>query len=215
MTTMTLFLDHSASMHFGAPSKAETAARVAAALSYVALSAYDRVAVVGYADKLDYSLAAQSGKHAVSRVWRSIADIAASPGRATDFAGLRTFARLRHSPGVAVVLSDFLTESDWRAGLSALQSAGQEVNVIQILAREEIEPSLRGDWTLQDVETGREVEVTMTARLLRRYNEELAAYTGALLDFCHQHDMPFAQIASDASIEELILRQLRLSGMVQ
>jgi uncharacterized protein (DUF58 family) len=215
MTTLTIFLDHSPSMHFGSPSKVQTAARVAAALSYIALAAYDRVAVVGYAERIDHSLAAQSGKAAIPRVWRAIADIAESTGSATDFAALCRFSRMRHSTGVAVLISDFLTDSDWRTGLRSLRSTGQEVNVIQILAPEELNPSLRGDWALQDVETGREVEVTMTTRLLRRYGEELAAYTEVLLDFCHQHDMAFAQIASDAPVEDLILRQLRFAGMIQ
>lgn len=215
MTTLTIFLDHSASMHFGSPGKIQTASRVAAALSYIALSGYDRVAVTGYAERIGTYLTAQSGRSAIPRVWRSIADIARTRGSATDFAALRTYARLRHSSGVAVVLSDFLTESDWRTGLSALRAAGQEVNVVQILAPEELDPELRGDWTLQDVETGKEVEVTMTARLLRRYEEELAAHTAALIDFCHQHNMPFAQIASNASVEDLILRQLRFAGMLQ
>lgn len=215
MTTLTIFLDHSTSMHFGSPAKIETAARVAAALSYIALSSYDRVAVTGYAEKVGHYLAAQSGRSAIPRVWRSIADIARARAGVTDFTALRTYARLRHGSGVAVVLSDVLTESDWRAGLRALQAAGQEVNVVQVLAPEELDPSLRGDWTLEDVETGQEVEVTMTARLLRRYEEELAAHTAALVDFCHQHDMPFAQIASDAPVEDLILRQLRFAGVIQ
>src|SRR5438270_13401144 len=53
MTTVTLFLDHSPSMNFGEPSKSLTTARLAATLSFVALQNYDRVAVVGWGDKVD------------------------------------------------------------------------------------------------------------------------------------------------------------------
>src|SRR5437588_450481 len=101
MTTLTLFLDHSASMQFGTPRKGFTAARIAAAFAYLALTGYDRVAVAGYADKIDHYLPPQSGKGTVPRVWKSLADVAGRTGEATDFSGLRGFARLRHNSGIA------------------------------------------------------------------------------------------------------------------
>ena len=57
MTTVTLCLDHSPSMEFGEPSKALTAARLAAVMGYIALQGDDRVAVAG-TDVLEHSRAA-------------------------------------------------------------------------------------------------------------------------------------------------------------
>ncbi len=70
---------------------------------------------------------------------------------ATDFACLRNFGQYRRGAGLAIVFSDFMTDSDWRIGLRSLRAAGQEVTAIQILSPEEIAPPLRGDWKLVDL----------------------------------------------------------------
>jgi uncharacterized protein (DUF58 family) len=215
MTTLTLLLDHSLSMHFGEPSKALMAARLAAIFSYVALHGYDRVAIAGWAEKPDRCFPAQAGKAAVPLVWRSIAEVMSTPATLTDFTALRDYALAHRRPGLAIVISDFLSDTDWRAGLRTLRGGGQEVSVIQILAREELEPTLRGDWKLRDVETAREIEVTISSRLLHRYKEELTAHTAALRDFCHRQDMVFLQIPSDAPLTDIVLRTLRTVGVLE
>lgn len=215
MTTVTLLLDHSPSMRFGTPSKALTAGRLAAILSYIALHNYDAVAVAAWGERIDRYLPIQAGKTAVPQVWRTIAEAMESSAAGTDFASLREHGRYRSGPGLAIVLSDFLTDSDWRAGLRALRGAGQEVTAIQILAPEELNPTLRGDWKLVDVETGAEAEVTISPRLLRRYEEELAAHTAAIRDLCRRQGIAFVQLPSDAPIGEIVLTDLRAIGILQ
>ena len=143
ITTVTIFLDHSVSMQFGEPRKSLMAGRLAAILSYIALHNYDTVAVAGWGDTIDHFLPGQSGNAAVPRVWSTIARLVDTPAPATDFASLRTYGQYRRGPGIAVVLSDFMTDSDWRGGLRSLRAAGQEVTVVQILAPDEVEPPLR------------------------------------------------------------------------
>jgi hypothetical protein len=112
------------------------------------------------------------------------------------------------------VLTDLLTDSDWRTGLRALRAVGQEVTVLQILAPEELKPSLRGDWKLSDVESGSTVEVTISPRVLRRYEEALAAHTQEIREFCRRQGMSFLQIPSSIPLEEATLTSLRLAGVV-
>lgn len=214
VATLTLFLDHSRSMEFGTPPKALAAARLAAVFSYIALFGHDHVAVAGWSDAVDQYLPPQSGTYAVARVWRFIDALMRRPEGNTDFRSLGRGGPQRHRGGLAVVLSDFLTESDWRAGLLALQASGQEVVVVQVLAREEIDPDLRGDWELRDVETGVTLEVTGTTRLLRRYQDSLAEHLAALRDFCRAHRIAYLLISADESIEETLLSRLQLSGIV-
>jgi uncharacterized protein (DUF58 family) len=214
MTTVTLFLDHSPSMRFGEPSKALTAARLAAIFSYVALSNDDHLAVVGWGDKIDHQLPRRSGKRSIPQVWRSIAEVMATPATATDFGALRDYGLYRRRPGLGIVLSDFLSDSDWRAGLRALRGSGLEVSAVQVLAPDELEPQLRGDWALRDVETGSEAEVTISPRVLRRYKGELAAHTAALREFTRRQGISFVQIVSDVSIGDQMLRHLRAVGVV-
>jgi uncharacterized protein (DUF58 family) len=214
MTTVTLCLDHSPSMEFGEPSKGLTAARLAAVMAYIALQGDDRVTVAGWGEKVDRYVPPQGGRPAIPRVWSSIAEVMEAPTTATDFTALRTMGAFRRGAGLSIVFSDFLTDTDWRAGLRLLRGTGQEVSVVQILAPEELSPTLRGDWKLHDVETGREVEVTISPRLLRRYEEELEAHTAAIREFCRQQGMAFVQIPSSISIEDVALSSLRAAGVI-
>jgi hypothetical protein len=254
VTTLTLLLDRSQSMHFGRPSKALTAARLAAVLSFIALHNNDRVSVLGWSKKIDRALPAQAGKALVPHVWRFIGDLmspeppsatrqdlaqtkraqSASPRwadlapttwadkekeapadtRATDFAGLRDFGVYRRQAGLAVVLSDFLTDTDWRGGLRSLQTGRQEVTVIQVLSPDELKPGLRGDWTLRDAENSSLVEVTVTPRLIHRYEQELEAHVASLREFCRHEGIAFVQLASDVSIQDTAMAALRQAGVV-
>jgi hypothetical protein len=99
--------------------------------------------------------------------------------------------------------------------LKSLATQGQEVTLIQVLAPEEINPVLRGDWKLVDVETGDETEVTVSPRLLRRYQEELAAYTGEIREFCRKTGIAFLQLASEPDLPDRALRGLLSAGILR
>jgi uncharacterized protein (DUF58 family) len=214
LAVVTIFIDHSGSMHFGEPSKALTAGRLAAILAYIALHNYDTVAVAGWGDRIDRYLPAQSGSAAVPGVWRNIAELLDSPGSTTDFSCLRSFGSYRRGPGIAVVLSDFMTDSDWRSGLRSLRAAGQEVTAIQILSPEELDPPLRGDWKLVDAETGAQTEVTLSPHLLRSYREALERHTEALSDFCRREGSAFLQLRSDVDLAGTVLSDLQAVGVL-
>jgi uncharacterized protein (DUF58 family) len=214
MSTLTLFLDHSPSMRFGEPSKALTAARLAAIFSYLALQNDDRVAVAAWGDTVDGYLPAQSGKAAIPRVWRRIAEIGEQPAAGTDLSALRRFFSASRTRGLGVVLTDLMTESDWQGALRSLAGAGLDVSLIQVLAPDELDPALRGDWKLRDSETGSSVEVTISPRVLRRYEEELAAHTEEIRTFCRRMGVPYLQIASDAPLLEVAIGGLRNAGVL-
>jgi len=214
MTTLTLLLDCSTSMSFGEPAKSLFAARLAAVFSYVALCNYDLVAVAGWGQTLERYHPPRGGKAAITEVWNSIAALTLTPSAGTDFRSLQRFHHLRRGPGIAIVISDVLSDSDWRCGLRALRGAGQEVTLIQVLAPEELNPPIRGDWKLRDAESGREVEITVSPRLLKRYGDELAAHTAAVREYCRRQGIAFLQLRSDAPIQEAVLADLHAGGLL-
>jgi len=214
VTTLTLFLDRSASMGFGDPPKSLFAARLAAIFAYIALRNCDMVAVAGWGEQLDKYLPPRGGKAATYETWTSITHLMSSPRGETDFASLGTFRHLRRGTGISIVFSDVLGESDWRSGIRALRSAGQEVRLIQILAPEELDPRLRGDWKLRDAETAAEVEITLSPRLLKRYHETLTAHTRDIGDYCRRQGVSFLRLSSGASISETVIPSLHSAGLL-
>jgi uncharacterized protein (DUF58 family) len=187
---------------------------LAAIFSYIALHSYDLVAVGAWGERLESFHPARGGRAAVPLVWGNIASITAATGGTTDFSSLRRFRHLRRGPGITFVLSDLLSDSDWQAGLRALRGAGQEITLVQVLSPEELNPAIRGDWKLQDAETGSEVEITLSPRLLRRYEEELEAHTQNIRDFCRRQGVNFLRFTSDMSVEDSVIRELYAARLV-
>jgi uncharacterized protein (DUF58 family) len=213
-STVAIFVDCSTSMAGGNPAKARLARQIAAALSYIALTSYDRVAVCGVRDRLGPYLPPRSGRDRAPEVWRFIADLPADG--VTALQALRAYEGYSRAPGLALVISDLLTDSDWRAGLRALRGAcRQEITVLQVLSPQELQPDVEGDLTLLDAETQRRVEVSVTPATLRRYAEALAAYTAEVGEWCRAQGITFAQISSAASVEDVVLRLLRRMGVAQ
>jgi hypothetical protein len=65
------------------------------------------------------------------------------------------------------VLSDFLLEEGYETGLKTLMARGFDVVALQILDREELEPTLAGDWKLVDAEGAGEREISVSTSLLK------------------------------------------------
>lgn len=214
LAAITIFLDHSRSMDFGQPTKALTAGRLAAVLAYIALNNYDTVAVAGWGDTIDHFLPGQSGAGSIPAVWRTIAGLVDTPAPATDFACLRHFGNYRRGAGIAIVLSDFMTDSDWRAGLRSLRAAGQEVTAIQLLSPDEVSPPLRGDWKLIDAETGVQTEVTISPHLLDAYRDALEAHTADISDFCRREGIAFVRLSSDVDLAGTVITDLQSVGVL-
>ena len=213
-TTLTLFVDCSQSMAGGEPAKIKLARQVTAALAYVALANYDRIAIFGVHDRLGPYLSPRSGRDRAPEVWRFVAELPVAG--ATALEALRAFPAYARGPGLSVVISDMLTDSDWRAGLKALSGAGrQEVTLLQILSPQELDPDLEGDWRLVDDETGSQIEVSATPAVLSRYQDTLRHYTRELSTWCRGHRMHFAQISSAVPVDTVVLRMLRHAGVLQ
>ena len=222
-----IFLDASESMSFGAPAKFDFARQVAAAVGYVALCGFDRVAVYTFPDldtqtpgpdpaALNAELAARGGLRAVRgrksamQFFQNLSSLSAH-GAVNFNEALRRGAIAARQAGVAVVLSDFLDPAGYEAGLGALVARGFQVNAIQILAPEELNPSTYGDLRLVDSETGAMQEITFGKFRLKAYQQTVRNFCQRLREYCQGRGINFFSVGSDTSLEQLLLKQLRQS----
>lgn len=211
ISTLTLLLDRSRSMHTGGPPKSYAAARIAAALAYIALRGHDRVVVAGWTEEVDWTTAPLSGVRSLRTIWESIEYIMQSPGKGTDFDALR-----RYQPagsGSVVVVSDFLSDTDITRSLRSLAARGDRVTALQVLAPDELEPDFRGDWQLVDVESERALDVTVGPRSLQRYQSTLRQHTEGLKDACRRLGVAYVRLSSNASLSDELVPAL-LAGRV-
>src|SRR5437016_6349876 len=224
-----IFLDASESMTFGEPRKFDFARQVAAAIGYVALSGFDRVSVIPFPSRESASaangtnpqpapsnleLAARGalrsvrGKKSAIPFFQNLTALTAGgPARLNE--ALRRGALEARQAGVAVVLSDFLDPDCYEPGLTALVGRGFQVDLVQILAPEEINPVTFGDLRLVDSETGGMQEVTFGRYRLKSYQQTVQNFLQRLREYCQVRGINFFTASSKTPLEELLLRQLR------
>jgi hypothetical protein len=226
-----IFLDASESMTFGEPAKFDFARRVAAALGYIALCSFDRVSVIPFPDgertmgsaasKSDgrsvfrpprsaraTALRSVRGKRSASSFFRNLSALTAG-GAASLNASLRRGAIEARHAGVAVLLSDLLDPEGYEVGLNTLASRGFQVNVVHILAPEELEPTTYGDLRLVDAESGDFREVTFGRYRLKAYRQTVQNFCSRLREYCQHRGMHYFLARSDMDLGELVLKQLR------
>ena len=224
-----IFLDASESMTFGEPRKFDFARQVAAAIGYVALSGFDRVSVIPFPNSPAVSppngtsqqpatsnqeLAARGalrsvrGKKSTMEFFQNLSALTAG-GAATLNETLRRGALEARQAGVAVVLSDFLDPAGYEPGLSALVGRGFQVDIVQILAPEELAPTTFGDLRLVDSETGGMQEVTFGRYRMKTYQQTVQNFLQRLREFCQKRGISFFTVSSNTDLQELLLKQLR------
>ncbi len=223
---VTVFLDASESMTFGEPRKFDFARQVAAAVGYVALCGFDRVSVVSFPDLLqepmdEAELKVRSQELAARGALRSVRgrksalqffqniNLLTARGATGFNQALRRGALQARRAGLAVVLSDFLDPAGYETGLTALLGRGFQVNAVQVLAREELNPTTYGDLRLIDSESGGQQEVTFGKYRLNAYRQTVQNFCQRLREFCSGRGINFFMAASDTPLEELLLKQLR------
>src|SRR5467141_2597584 len=225
-----IFLDASESMTFGEPRKFDFARQVAAAVGYVALSGFDRVSVIPFPNASANSemnggigqesgmttreLAARGalrsvrGKKSTMEFFQNLTALTAG-GAANLNESLRRGALEARQAGVAVVLSDFLDPAGYETGLAALVGRGFQVDLVQILAPEELSPTTFGDLRLVDSETGGMQEVTFGRYRMKTYQQTVQNFLQRLREYCQARGINFFTASSNTPLEELLLRQLR------
>ena len=212
--TITVLIDCSDSMYYGKPAKAPLATALAAAISYVALKCEDRVIVGALTDRLAAYRKAGSGKNAIWTVGEFLNRLPRS-GTTDLNRALYDLGRIVSGPGLTIVISDFLAPGGYQTGIRAVRQLRQEVALLQILAPDELEPDLQGDWRLRDSEGGGKVDVSASPSVLSAYRQRLALFTQELASFAHSYAMTYTLIPSDTSIIDVVQRILRQVELVK
>jgi uncharacterized protein (DUF58 family) len=211
-----VLVDTSASMGLGAPPKIDLAAQVGAALAYVGLASLDRVAVTAVGEGLGDGLPPARGKSQILPLLRFLEGLAPA-GRTSLARAVRAFVarRGRHRRGLVVLISDFYDPAGYREALDLLRWARFELVVIQISAPEEAHPTLRGEVTIADAETGEEREVTISPAMLAAYEQRHATMLRELEGFCRERGVPCFAVTSDQPFDAVVLRVFRAGGLLR
>jgi len=209
-----LLVDGSGSMGVGQPPKLDFALQVAAALGYISLNNLERVALAHFAGEIARMLRPRRGRGQIVPMLEFLGEIAPS-GPTNLTACLTNYALRAQTGGVAVVLSDLLDPAGYAEGLRALLRRRFEVFVLHVVSQEELDPPLRGDLTLVDVEGGPSREVSVDRAALDGYRVRLQAHFSEAEAFCARHRIDYMRTSTAVPFEDLILRHLRRGGFLR
>lgn len=173
---VSVLIDTSASMDYGAQSKSELARDLAAAASFLALNNMDRVILYDMKD-MGRGFSVGGGKNALPKVLRWLERLEFS-GEVDMLAASRKMQR--RGAGVTVVISDFLHEElldenadGYEKLLQYLNYCRQRPVILHTMAPEELRVSLEGALNLIDSETEDKLRLTIDASAIDRYGREL------------------------------------------
>ncbi len=209
-----ILIDNSLSMDFGDPTKLHYARQVAAALGFIGLVNMDRVAIEVFNDRLTQSLPAIRGRRSLWRMMDFLEKL--EPAGPSDMRrALRTFSLKSSGKGIVILLGDFMVKGGYEEALRYLIARQMDIYVIQILSQEEIDPEIVGDLQLVDVEDDDMAEITVSAPLLKRYKQNLAAYRATLQEFCSRRGITYIFANNQDPFDRLVLNYLRHKGLVR
>jgi uncharacterized protein (DUF58 family) len=207
-------VDASTSMGFGDARKLRYAKRVAAALAYVGLANLDRVSIVSTTDKVLSRMPATRGKARIFKVFRFLKEL--EPDGHTNLEdALKTFVAQNKRRGLVVLASDLYDPHGFERGINVLRYNKFDPFVVHIIDKEEARPKLAGDVLLYDCETGDEREVTVTAKVLERFEHAYGEYLAEIERFCSSKQVPYIQADVAIPFDELILRVFRRGGFLR
>lgn len=206
--TTHVILDRSTSMDFGDPvTKFEYGAMMGLAFVYLALRNNDKFVFSTFAEDLSF-LRPRKGASQLASIVDSIKQLKAK-GESRFVYSMRRYKELIHSRCVIVVLSDFLIDKEEiRKGLLSF-GRKNEIKVIQVLDKEEVELKIEGDVNLHDAETNAVLRTYISKKARQKYQGQLNQHTQDIHDICNKLGADFYQVTTDVNIFENFYRVLK------
>ncbi|HEY3247415.1 MAG TPA: DUF58 domain-containing protein [bacterium] len=208
-----LALDASRSMAWGDPSKLDYAARIAAAVGYVGLTNFDRVGAVTFADRVRRVLPPQRSRSQTVRLFEFLAALTGD-GESDLAETMREYVHITHRRGLLVLISDLLLPGGFEEGLKLARYHRFEPFLIHVVSDDELFPDLTGDVRLVDRESRAAIEVTADGPALDAYARARDAYFVEVERFCLRHQIEYLRTSTSIPFDDLILRYLRVGGLI-
>ncbi|MCM1127884.1 MAG: DUF58 domain-containing protein [Lachnospiraceae bacterium] len=210
---VSILIDTSASMEYGARKKSGLACMLAAAFSYMSLGNMDRVLLYDM-QKMHLPFAAEGGKRALPRLadwlerrrFEGTVDIPKAVG-----------ALPAKGSGVTILLSDFLQEGflekepeTLKKLLAFLNYRKQRVILLHVLAEEELFVEMTGTRNLIDMEDQSTLRLTLDRVSIRNYESALQEFLTRMGRECARAGAFYGVCSTGTDIYQLIFQDLRM-----
>ncbi len=214
-----IYLDMSASMDWPDEGrKGLMALRLAAALAYLSVTHMDRV-TVGLlrgtsCEQLCESVVGKSGFFRMLPLMDTL-----EFGGDTDIEQtIKNDIYSGTDQGITIIVSDLLTDSDWKRSVDYLLSLHHQVMVMQLLAPEEVSPLYGGHLALMDVEKNAQdapLLQQIDKKSLAVYKKTFTKWQEDIKQFCAFRNVAYFSAVSNEKLEEIFLTRGAAAGVIK
>ncbi len=214
-----IFLDCSASMGKSNHKKGAYAIATAAAMGYLAVHNMDKVSFnVMKGDKAENPFGTIVGKTAFFKAISALEEIQFD-GDTDINACVASCTDGGSNNGLAVIISDFFTDSDWKKAVDYFSYKKKQVLLVQVLAPEEVDPSYNGRINLLDSESvdlsdNKNMRIRISRSMLNAYAQAFNDFKQSIKDFCSKRGVDFISVDASQPIEKVFFGELFKVGIM-
>ena len=215
-----IFLDCSASMGKDNVKKANFAVGIAGALGFLAVQDMDKVSFnIMKGNRPENPFGTIIGKNAFFRAISTFENMEFVDE--TDIeACVKNCPDTSTNNGLTVIISDFLTDSDWKKAVDYLCYKKRQVLLVQVLSLEEDDPSYDGRVNLIDSESvdlsdTKNMKLRITPSMQRAYAEALSDFKNDIHSFCAKRGVDYVFVRTDAPLERVLFSELLKVGIME
>ena len=214
-----IFIDCSASMGRDMPEKANYTVGVAAALGYLSVHNMDKVSFkLMKNNKVEDPFGTIVGKRAFFDAISKLEELEFN-GETDIYKSVTSCPNVGSNDGLAVIISDFFTDSDWKKAIDYLSYRKKQIILIQVMTPEETDPSYSGRVNLIDTEAeGLEDPKNMRIKISRAnqlaYDEALKDFKAQIRSFCNSRGADFVSVSTEYPLEKMLFKELLKVGIM-
>lgn len=210
-----IYIDVSQSMVFGDGKKAEMALQIAATLAYLSICELDRVSVFTISgSEVTEIISAISGRERYFAEITKLNDIEFNGECFITDAMLPS--QVGYGDGLSVIISDFLTDSNYESAIDYLADKKRDLLCVQILTSEEINPKVRGKNIFYDSEQPtKSYRKNINRDIIRAYREAVQYVQDRIRNYCNARGAEYILVRDDKPLDEIFFEQLTQLGVMK
>lgn len=215
-----IFVDYSASMGKDEPKKAAYTMATAAALGYLAVHNMDKVSFqIMKGERSRNPFGTIVGKQAF---FRAIGEL-----ENTEFEEeidiekcVTSCPNTGNNNGLSVIISDFLTDSDWKKAVDYLLYKKRQVLLVQVMTPDELDPLYDGRLNLIDAESmdvadSKNMKLRINRSMLKAYAEALHDLREDMHSFCVKRGVDHVLMNTEIPLEKVLFGELLKVGIME
>ena len=214
-----IFLDSSASMGKDNHKKGAYATACASGIGYLAIHNMDKVSFnIMKEEKSENTYGTIVGKNQFFKSIEVLENLTFEGDTAIEKCIINSSDDTSGS-GIAIIISDFMTETNWKKAVDYLRYKKRQVLLLQVMTPEELEPSYTGRVNLIDSESldvadPRNMKLRINTSLQSAYQQALDDFKKDIYEFAKKRDVDYIFIDTKETIESVLFRQLLKVGIM-